>query len=139
MPDTYISVDIEASGPVPGEFSMLSLGACVVGATEKNFYVELKPITLNFKPESLAIAGLDLDHLSRAGTPPPEAMHAFDEWLREVTPRDRRRFKRLLEDAKNYESIPIRTRLTDEELAKFAAAKFASSSSVRRVRIGIDS
>jgi len=42
----------------------------------------------------------------------------------EVTARDRRRFKRLLEDAKNYESIPIRTRLTDEELAKFAAAKF---------------
>ena len=35
MPDTYISVDIEASGPVPGEYSMLSLGACVVGATDR--------------------------------------------------------------------------------------------------------
>jgi penicillin-binding protein 2 len=42
----------------------------------------------------------------------------------EIAQRDRRRFKRLLEDAKNHESIPIRTRLTDEELARFAAAKF---------------
>lgn len=89
MPDTYISVDIEASGPVPGEFSLLSLGACVVGATEKNFYIELQPITLNFNPESLAVAGLDLDYLAREGTEPTEGMQAFDAWLREVTPRDR--------------------------------------------------
>jgi len=42
----------------------------------------------------------------------------------EITPRDRRRFRRLLEDAKNYDSIPIKMRLSDEELAKFAAAKY---------------
>ncbi len=42
----------------------------------------------------------------------------------EVSPRDRRRFKRLLEDARSYEPIPIRTRLSDEELARFAAAKY---------------
>src|SRR6202011_5953600 len=32
---------------------------------------------------------------------------------------DRRRFKKLLEDSKNFESLPIRTRLTDEEVARF--------------------
>ncbi|HEY5634604.1 MAG TPA: penicillin-binding protein 2 [Burkholderiaceae bacterium] len=42
----------------------------------------------------------------------------------EVTPRDRRRFKRLLADARSYEPIPIRTRLTDEEIARFASVKF---------------
>ena len=42
----------------------------------------------------------------------------------DITARDRRRFKRLHEDAKSYEPIPIRTKLTDTELAKFAAAKF---------------
>lgn len=89
MPDTYISVDIEASGPVPGEYSMLSLGACVVGATDKNFYVELKPLTRNFDPESLAVAGLDMDQLAREGTDPTEAMRAFAAWLDTVTPRDR--------------------------------------------------
>jgi penicillin-binding protein 2 len=42
----------------------------------------------------------------------------------EISARDRRRFKKLLEESKNFESLPIRTRLTDEEVAKFAAQRF---------------
>jgi penicillin-binding protein 2 len=42
----------------------------------------------------------------------------------EITPRDKRRFKRLLEDSKTFESIPLKTRLTDEEVAKLAAHRF---------------
>ena len=38
--------------------------------------------------------------------------------------RDKRRFKRLREEAKNFESLPIRTRLTDDEVARFAAQRF---------------
>ncbi len=38
--------------------------------------------------------------------------------------RDRRRFKKLREDSKSFESLPIRTRLTDEEVARFAAQRF---------------
>ena len=38
--------------------------------------------------------------------------------------RDKRRFKRLRDEAKNFESLPIRTRLTDEEVARFAAQRF---------------
>ena len=64
--ETFISVDIEASGPIPGEFSMLSLGACIVGASEQSFYVELKPITINYQPEALQVAGFDLDDLAAA-------------------------------------------------------------------------
>jgi penicillin-binding protein 2 len=41
-----------------------------------------------------------------------------------IDQRDRRRFKKLLEDSKNFESLPIRTRLTDEEVAKFTAQRF---------------
>ena len=48
--ETFISVDVEASGPTPGEFSLLSIGACVVGAASEQFYVELKPITRNHDP-----------------------------------------------------------------------------------------
>jgi penicillin-binding protein 2 len=44
--------------------------------------------------------------------------------LIEITPRDRARFKRLTVEARNPESLPIRTRLTDEEVAKFAANRF---------------
>jgi penicillin-binding protein 2 len=42
----------------------------------------------------------------------------------DVQPKDRKRFKRLLDEAKNFESIPIRTRLTDAEVAKFAAQRY---------------
>ncbi|MES2784036.1 MAG: penicillin-binding protein 2 [Pseudomonadota bacterium] len=38
-----------------------------------------------------------------------------------IEPRDKRRFRKLLEESKNFESLPIRTRLTDEEVARFAA------------------
>ncbi len=42
----------------------------------------------------------------------------------EVTPRDRRRFKKLREESKSFESIPLRSRLSDEEVAKFAAQRY---------------
>ena len=42
----------------------------------------------------------------------------------DIQPRDRRRFKRLMEESKNFESLPIRTKLTDTEVARFAAQRF---------------
>ena len=42
----------------------------------------------------------------------------------EITPRDRRRFKRLREELKGAESLPIRTKLTDAEVARFTAQRF---------------
>ena len=42
----------------------------------------------------------------------------------EVSARDRRRFKRLQEESKNFESLPIRTRLTEEEVARFAVNRW---------------
>ena len=41
--------------------------------------------------------------------------------LVDIQPKDRKRFKRLTEESKTFESLPIRTRLTDEEVARFAA------------------
>jgi penicillin-binding protein 2 len=42
----------------------------------------------------------------------------------DVSARDRRRFKKLMEESKSFESLPIRTRLTDTEVARFAAQRF---------------
>ena len=42
----------------------------------------------------------------------------------DIAPRDRRRFKRLMEESKSFESLPIRTKLTDEEVARFTAQRF---------------
>jgi penicillin-binding protein 2 len=42
----------------------------------------------------------------------------------DIQPKDRRRFKKLMEESKSFETLPIRTRLTDEEVAKFIARRF---------------
>ncbi|GIZ50701.1 penicillin-binding protein 2 [Noviherbaspirillum aridicola] len=44
--------------------------------------------------------------------------------LVDIQPKDRRRFRRLQEEAKNFESLPIRTRLSDEEVARFTAQRY---------------
>ncbi len=85
LTETFVSVDIEASGPVPGEYSMLSLGACVVGDTDRGHYVELKPISDRSDPEALAVAGLDPETLKDTGAEPAAAMAGLEAWLKEVT------------------------------------------------------
>lgn len=81
----YISVDIEAAGPIPAEYSMLSIGACVVGSPEVSFYIELKPINDRSIPEALAVCGLSLDRLRITGSEPIEAMDAFRKWITDVS------------------------------------------------------
>ncbi len=41
-----------------------------------------------------------------------------------VTPRDVRRFRRLVEESHRFDSLPLRTRLSDEEVARFAAQRY---------------
>ena len=45
----------------------------------------------------------------------------------EISPRDRKRFRQLMEDNKSFESLPIRTKLSDEEVARFTAQRFRFS------------
>lgn len=44
--------------------------------------------------------------------------------LVEVTPRDQRRFRKLLEESHRFDSLPLRTRLTDVEVARFTAQRY---------------
>ncbi|MDB5756345.1 MAG: penicillin-binding protein 2, partial [Massilia sp.] len=44
--------------------------------------------------------------------------------LVEIEPKDRKRFKRLLEESKSFAGVPLRTRLTDDEVARFTAQRF---------------
>jgi DNA polymerase III epsilon subunit-like protein len=85
---TYISVDIESSGPIPGEYSMLSLGACVVGYEENTnytFYRELQPISNNYITEALEVTGFSLEDLKVNGIAPKECMKNFMGWMKEVS------------------------------------------------------
>lgn len=44
--------------------------------------------------------------------------------LIDIQPRDRKRFKKQLEESKNFDTLPIRTLLTDEEVARFSAQRY---------------
>lgn len=41
-----------------------------------------------------------------------------------IEARDRKRFRKLMEESRNFDSLPIRTRLTDEEVARFIAQRY---------------
>ncbi len=79
--ERYISVDIEASGPIPGHYSMLSIGACDVDDPAQTFYCELKPFNLNFIPAALKVCGFSLTDLQHSGLEPVQAMNQFEQWL----------------------------------------------------------
>lgn len=90
LPETYISVDVETSGPVPGPYALLSIGACLVDDPSTSFYVELQPDFPDYTPEAIAIHGLSLDALRETGVPPKEALQAFAAWVGQVVPQGRR-------------------------------------------------
>ena len=79
--ECFISVDIEASGPVPGLYSMLSLGACLYDDRAVVFERNLRPTTMRFLPEALAVTGFDLTQLQNEGVEPSEAMAEFRQWV----------------------------------------------------------
>ena len=59
---------------------------------------------------------------SKAG-PIEEMIDALAQVV-DITPRDRRRFKKLMDESRNFESLPLRTRMTEEEVARFAAQRY---------------
>jgi hypothetical protein len=94
--DVYVSADIEADGPIPGPFSMLSLGMCVAGEQDAagvfrpiqpesaRFYRELKPISDAFDQEALdaiAASGIDRGRLLTEGAEPVTAMTDAARWV----------------------------------------------------------
>ena len=83
----YVSVDVETSGPIPGEYSLLSIGACSVLQPRSSFYVELKPINDHVTEEAISIHRLSMERLAEGGEEPGEAISRFADWLAEQAPR----------------------------------------------------
>ncbi len=83
----FVSIDVEASGPVPGLFNLVSIGATIVRRREdkwaldpEDFYVELKPCFPGFDPDAMKIHGIPREHLEETGVEPKEAMTRLREW-----------------------------------------------------------
>lgn len=112
--ELYISVDIEADGPIPGDYSMTALGAVVAGyrtseneivkfdvTDEKNrFYKEIRPISNNWVPEAMCVGlftGFDKEaasqdptgklrreYILQNGEDAVEAMTRFSQWVEDL-------------------------------------------------------
>ncbi|MFF7456234.1 exonuclease [Kitasatospora sp. NPDC008115] len=108
-PTVYVSVDVEADGPIPGPYSMVSFGAVVAGwhdadgfrrsgnVESSGFYRELRPVSDTWVPEALAVSGLDRAALLAGGTEPGVAMRAFTGWLEQSrTGPDGRRYRPVM-------------------------------------------
>jgi DNA polymerase III epsilon subunit-like protein len=83
--EVYISVDIEAAGPNPADYSLLTIGACKVNDLQRMFYVELQPVSMKYIPDALDISRLSMERLAKRGIPAKAAMQQFDEWVRSET------------------------------------------------------
>lgn len=83
---SLIMVDVEADGPIPGDYSMISLGAVRVDDTlECTFYGQLRPISEQFVLEALAISGYSREETQQFDSP-TKVMTSFQTWLQENSP-----------------------------------------------------
>jgi len=74
-------VDIEADGPIPGEYSMVSLGAVIVEPSlSKTFYGTLKPISDRFVPSALKVSGFTREE-TLLFLDAKKTMFNFNEWI----------------------------------------------------------
>jgi DNA polymerase III epsilon subunit-like protein len=85
-PERFISVDVETAGPTPGDYAMISIGACPVDDPDRGFYVELKPDREASVESALKVSGLSMETLRVEGTDPQQAMEEFAQWIRDVVP-----------------------------------------------------
>jgi DNA polymerase III alpha subunit (gram-positive type) len=78
---TYVMVDIEADGPIPGDYSMISFGAVIVEpGLRQTFYGRLKPISQKWIPEALKVSGFTREQTLEFDEP-AVVMEKFREWL----------------------------------------------------------
>lgn len=88
---SYVMVDVESDGPIPGDYSMVCFGAVIVEpGLSRTFYGQLRPISEKYVPEALAVSGFTRERT--LGFPAPQlVMEDFARWLGEHTP-DRKMF-----------------------------------------------
>lgn len=83
----YYSVDIETSGPVPGRYSLLSIGVTHVRregaryAVFEDHYLELKPLYPEVSEPAMRVHGLDLAKLEATGHTAVLAMQSLVEFV----------------------------------------------------------
>ena len=79
----YVMVDVEADGPIPGDYSMVCFGAVLVReGLDETFYGRLWPISDRWVPEALAVSGFTREE-TLGFDDPKSVMEGFAGWLKE--------------------------------------------------------
>lgn len=79
---SYIMVDIESDGPIPGDYSMVSFGAVLIDEKlDKTFYGRLRPISDKYIPEALQVSGHSREE-TLVFDAPEKVMADFEEWIK---------------------------------------------------------
>lgn len=102
--ECYISVDVETTGPVPGDtncfggeyvktYSLLEIGAVVIDNPSQEFFVKLRKIRwADVDPDAIAAIGLERDELDRRYMVAADCVYQFEaiprfaKWVRSVCP-----------------------------------------------------
>jgi len=80
---SYVMMDIESDGPIPGDYSMICFGAVIVEPPlSQTFYGQLRPISEQWQPEALAVSGFTREQ-TLAFPEPEGVMRQFAAWLQE--------------------------------------------------------
>lgn len=80
---SYIVIDVEADGPIPNKYSMVSFGAVIVEPTlTKTFYGKVKPISNEWIPEALDVSGFSREE-HESFNDPEKVMKEFFDWVME--------------------------------------------------------
>ncbi len=80
---SYIMVDVETDGAIPGDYSMISFGAVVIDdKLDRAFYGKLKPISDKWIPEALAVSGYSREE-TLGFDEPKKVMLEFAEWIKQ--------------------------------------------------------
>jgi DNA polymerase III epsilon subunit-like protein len=81
----FIVVDVEADGPIPGKYSLVSFGAVVVEQSlDRTFYGKVKPISEHWMPEALAISNVSREE-HKGFDEPGDVFQKFDQWIAAVS------------------------------------------------------
>ena len=75
-------IDVECDGPIPGDYSMVSLGAVIVEpGLARTFYATFRPVTEKFVPEALKVCNFTREQ-TLAFDDPAASIAKFGEWVK---------------------------------------------------------
>lgn len=87
--ECFISVDIEATGPTPGKYSMYELGASVVGEESERFAADITLLSpRSYLQETLTAMGIpsvSVLYTREKAQSPEKAMCGFARWVKKVS------------------------------------------------------